>query len=302
MTTVQVADNDIVDMNVGETIVSTKRSTLTQAKGSSLAARFSGRWKQSLDRDAQGRVCLDFDPYCFQIILTYLRARCMDSTLGRITPSPAVTLEKEHEYQGLIKYLGLEDYMGYSQARFATHHRHILLSQDALTASIKLGYDTDGRRDVQGNLQMLAGETYYYKLRICELSKTGTDMFFGVCTHVDLSKHEKIPECTRFGFCNASHKYKAGVASSVDPANGQQLVQWQAGDCLLLQVDLHKMCMTFTSSRATFPVQGALRLTDDQYPLVLLVSLYASPHKVQLEPITAADCATLKVCNQPYVV
>ncbi|KAL0035277.1 hypothetical protein WJX79_009892 [Trebouxia sp. C0005] len=162
MTTVQVADNDIVDMNVGETIVSTKRSTLTQAKGSSLAARFSGRWKQSLDRDAQGRVCLDFDPYCFQIILTYLRARCMDSTLGRITPSPAVTLEKEHEYQGLIKYLGLEDYMGYSQ--------------------------------------------------------------------------------------------------------------------------------------------GALRLTDDQYPLVLLVSLYASPHKVQLEPITAADCATLKVCNQPYVV
>lgn len=30
MTTVQVADNDIVDMNVGETIVSTKRSTLTQ--------------------------------------------------------------------------------------------------------------------------------------------------------------------------------------------------------------------------------------------------------------------------------
>jgi len=30
MTTVQVADNDIVDINVGGTIVSTKRSTLTQ--------------------------------------------------------------------------------------------------------------------------------------------------------------------------------------------------------------------------------------------------------------------------------
>jgi len=38
---------------------------------------------------------------------------------------------------GLDKYLGLEDYMGYSQAQFATHHRQILLSQDALTASLR---------------------------------------------------------------------------------------------------------------------------------------------------------------------
>ncbi len=128
----------------------------------------------------------------------------MDNTLRRMTPSPAVSLEKEHEYQGLIKYLGLEDYMGYSQARFVTHHRHILLSQDAVTASIKPKKDTAGRRDVQGNLQMLAGETYYYKLRICELSKTGADMFFGVCTQFDLSNHENFPEyAARFGFCNA---------------------------------------------------------------------------------------------------
>lgn len=65
-------------------------------------------------------------------------------------------------------YLGLGDYMGYSQARFATHHSHILPSQDALTASIKPGYDTEGRRDVLGNLPMLANETYHYKLRTRE--------------------------------------------------------------------------------------------------------------------------------------
>jgi len=269
-----------------------------QAKGSSLAARFSGRWEQCLDRDAQGRVFLDFDPYCFQIVLTYLRARCMDNTLGRITHSPSVTLEKEHEYQGLIKYLGLEEYMGYSQARFATHHRHILLSQDALTASSRSGCNVEGRRDVQGNLPMLAGETYYYKLRICGLSKTSVDMFFGVCTQSDLSKHENVPESARFGFCNASRTYKAGLAAGIGPTTGQ-LVQWQAGDCLVLQVDLHKMRMTFTSSRAPNPMQAALSLTDDQYPLVLLVSLYAHPHKVQLEPVTAADCAKLETDIMP---
>ena len=42
-------------------------------------------------------------------------------------------------------------------------------------------------------------------------------------------------------------------------------------------------------------MQGPLSLTDDQYPLVLLVSLYARPHRVQLQPITAADCAKLKL-------
>ncbi len=110
---------------------------------------------------------------------------------------------------------------------------------------------------------MLAGEAYYYKLRICELSKTGADTFFGVCTQYDLSKHENAPDNARFEFCNASCEYKAGPTSSIGPTSDQQMLQWQPGDCLLLQVDLLKVCMTFTSSRATIPMQGALSLTDD---------------------------------------
>ena len=42
-------------------------------------------------------------------------------------------------------------------------------------------------------------------------------------------------------------------------------------------------------------MQGPPSLTDDQYPLVLLLSLYARPHRVQLQPIIAADCAKLKL-------
>jgi len=38
---------------------------------------------------------------------------------------------------GLDKYLGLEDYLGYSQAQYATHHSQILLSHDPLTASLR---------------------------------------------------------------------------------------------------------------------------------------------------------------------
>ncbi|KAL3135141.1 hypothetical protein ABBQ32_008076 [Trebouxia sp. C0010 RCD-2024] len=67
------ADHDIIHLNVGGTVLATRRSTLTQAKGSTLAAMFSGRWEHCLARDREGRIFLDFDPDLFQPILSFLR-------------------------------------------------------------------------------------------------------------------------------------------------------------------------------------------------------------------------------------
>ena len=35
---------------------------------------FSGRWEDRLERDSEGRVFLDYNPYCFGKILDYLWA------------------------------------------------------------------------------------------------------------------------------------------------------------------------------------------------------------------------------------
>lgn len=81
MAKIPVADSDVVYLNVGGTVLATKWSTLTQAQGSALAAWFSGRWEDCLDRDEQGHAFLDFDPDLFQPILSFLRSVAICSTL-----------------------------------------------------------------------------------------------------------------------------------------------------------------------------------------------------------------------------
>ena len=82
-----------------------------QAEASGLAARFSGNWEHGLDRDEQGTVFLDVDPYCFQQILQYLRLRMNHP--AKEVPLPAIPHDKHFAYASLVKFFCLEEYMGY---------------------------------------------------------------------------------------------------------------------------------------------------------------------------------------------
>ena len=81
-------------------------------EGSVLSAMFSGRWEQSLDHDSQGRIFLDFDPYCFEQILTFLRCRSSDTTKRVNTPAPIITADKQHAFASLVDFLGLTELLG----------------------------------------------------------------------------------------------------------------------------------------------------------------------------------------------
>ncbi|KAL7550579.1 hypothetical protein ACHAWF_013797 [Thalassiosira exigua] len=67
-----VTDDDIVEVNAGGKIIAARRATLTQVKGTFLDALFSGRWDKKLQRDQNGRIFLDINPYGFRAIVDYL--------------------------------------------------------------------------------------------------------------------------------------------------------------------------------------------------------------------------------------
>ena len=67
-----VSDDDVVEVNAGGKIISAKRSTLKQLKGTRIEALFSGRWDKKLQLDSNGRIFLDVNPVCFQAIVDYL--------------------------------------------------------------------------------------------------------------------------------------------------------------------------------------------------------------------------------------
>ncbi len=108
MKAVVVSDDDIINLNVGGTKMTTKRSTLCQVKGSLFSSMFSGRWDTSLARDDDGCIFFDFNPQHFVLILDYLRGKAI-ATPENPVPLPKVPDDQVKSFNNLIEYLGLSD-------------------------------------------------------------------------------------------------------------------------------------------------------------------------------------------------
>ncbi len=108
MKAVEVSDDDIINLNVGGTKMTTKRSTLCQVEGSLFSSMFSGRWETSLARDEDGRIFFDFNPQYFVLILDYLRGKAI-ATPDNPVPLPKVPDDQVKSFNNLIEYLGLSD-------------------------------------------------------------------------------------------------------------------------------------------------------------------------------------------------
>ena len=108
MKALTVNNNDIIHLNIGGQKLTTKRSTLCQVENSLLATMFSGRWEESLERDQDGAVFLDYNPQYFLLILDYLRAKTIAKP-GKPVPLPKVANDQLKRFNNLLQYLGLSD-------------------------------------------------------------------------------------------------------------------------------------------------------------------------------------------------
>ena len=105
---VNVRDDDLINLNVGGTKITTTRSTLCQVEDSLLAAMFSGRWEDNIKRDQDGAVFFDFNPQHFILVLDYLRVKKI-KTPENPPPLPKVPEDQEESFNSLVQYLGLSN-------------------------------------------------------------------------------------------------------------------------------------------------------------------------------------------------
>ena len=101
-----MSNDDIINLNVGGTKLTTLRSTLCQVEDSLLATIFSGRWEDNIKRDQDGAVFFDFNPQYFILVLDYLRAKKI-ATPQNPPPLPKVPEDQEESFNSLVQYLGL---------------------------------------------------------------------------------------------------------------------------------------------------------------------------------------------------
>ena len=67
--------NTLVNEFAQDIFESVLRRTLTQFEDSVLAAQFSGRWDDSMEKDRDGNMFVDQDPENFMLLINYLRLR-----------------------------------------------------------------------------------------------------------------------------------------------------------------------------------------------------------------------------------
>ena len=137
MKVVVVSDDDIINLNVGGTKMTTKRSTLCQVEGSLFSSMFSGRWETSLARDEDGRIFFDFNPQHFVLILDYLRGKAI-ATPENPVPLPKVPDDQVKSFNNLIEYLGLSDEIVLAPIvppeKFNLHSTGVILQEDGKVA------------------------------------------------------------------------------------------------------------------------------------------------------------------------
>eukprot|EP00405_Crypthecodinium_cohnii_P053417 CAMPEP_0206600392 /NCGR_PEP_ID=MMETSP0325_2-20121206/45777_1 /ASSEMBLY_ACC=CAM_ASM_000347 /TAXON_ID=2866 /ORGANISM="Crypthecodinium cohnii, Strain Seligo" /LENGTH=602 /DNA_ID=CAMNT_0054111705 /DNA_START=183 /DNA_END=1988 /DNA_ORIENTATION=- len=104
-------EDEVLRLNVGGQLLSTRRSTLCCCEGSYLANMFSGRWEASIERDREGRYFLDFDPLAFKMVLRALQERRMRSISGGIPPASKLPPARQEHFANLVEYLGLTEFL-----------------------------------------------------------------------------------------------------------------------------------------------------------------------------------------------
>ena len=100
--------SDVLHLNIGGTKTTVLRRTLTSVPGSMLAARFSGRWDDSLEKDREGNIFIDQDFCVFNIMLTYLRYKANgDDKYPLQSPDTFESKQARIEFYRMIEYYGM---------------------------------------------------------------------------------------------------------------------------------------------------------------------------------------------------
>jgi len=92
------SDDDVVSINVGGTVFTSLRGTLSRFEGSRLEAVLSGRWR--VPRDESGRVFVDRSPALFPVVLAFLRDPARGVSLPADDADRAAVVD-ELEWYGL---------------------------------------------------------------------------------------------------------------------------------------------------------------------------------------------------------
>ena len=267
-----------------------------QAGGSTLAAWFSGRWEDCLDRDAKGRTFLDFDPDLFQPILSFLRSSAISSDPDTRPPLVGIDATKQKAFKDLVKFLALEDYLGYTYdaalqpqlSTFAKASAEVTVSDDRQKATFS--------KYSQGYpiilVEPACSRCCYAKFKINSLGSR-LRLFIGVGANFDVSRsQEQINTRTTYGW-SCGHGGLFSICKGSATRTSEKPV-FEPRCWVLVKADFTSQKLSMRTSVSDSSLDILLEVADDilsKYAFVLTLATYKD--KVELLPVTPQDMILL---------
>ncbi|CAD7700014.1 unnamed protein product [Ostreobium quekettii] len=203
--------SDVIKLNVRGKHIETRRSTLCQVDGCLLQYMFSGRWEDRLERDSEGRVFLDYNPYCLEKILDFLWALQL-SCAEYPAPLPEVRSDEAANFRLLVRYLGLEELIYPELKRFSEELKtNEVQALDAGTRAVQKA-GKDAYQSVFGH-GVFVNEVVEFRLKIEQLRNSYKWMMFGVIPEdypATRNSHEKQGS---FGWSTNGNTWIAGKST-----------------------------------------------------------------------------------------
>jgi hypothetical protein len=271
MKKIGIEENDIIYLNIGGKKINCKRSTLCQFKGTFLEAMFSGRWEDKMEKDKEGNIFLDFNPYLFQKIIDFLRAKRIEEKSDKPIPIPNINKDQKKEFYNLVNYLGLENIMKKDKFSKKLIYNNISLNADCTIATHNYN---SGHGFVFGKKTYISG-VVNFSLKI-EYLQNNNWMFLGIISLVTLNQNS-YNQKTSFGWSRSNLVYIDGQDGYVD------YIDFISGDLvnLILDCDNKKLSLKLLRINKeyflTLPYSGPWRLH---------INLYGSNDSIRIIEVT----------------
>lgn len=295
------ASQDIVEINVGGEVMASKRGTLLLAKDTLLEAMFSGRWEGSLERDAAGRVFLDFSPVPFRALLSHLRV-LRDAGPDTRIKFPGVPPEYQAEFDSMVKYLELWEFLygkttcsvGSLECKAALHSLggHIDLAEgggSSITGAGCSHIPVVGRHALLDVLDQA-----WWKISVEKLPPNGW-LFVGVVVTEVLQQYS-FEDATSYGWASRC-TFQAG--KRIEGSRGWST--WQEGDVAIFRLDARSNQLCMCLARAGTSCTYSLKVHDgaDVQHMRLHVNIQApgSAVEVLVLPVTSQEAANLSAAS-----
>ena len=187
----------------------------------------SGRWEDSLTRDSNGHIFLDYDDELITIIVNFLRMKTVEGPSDPIL-YPYVNPHKKEEFRRLLRYFGLLEFFDpgppllvFSKDNFV--HRGSVLAGSTITMT-----ESDNNKKITFVYQITATKCLHRLACSTELDSSGKGSFWKV-------KIEKFPD-------KSNGWLLMGIAGNLNVLNGcysdATTFGWAANECQNSRINL----------------------------------------------------------------